>query len=120
MTACGLPPPSSLITRDAVRLPAAAGVKTTLTVQLAPAPKLLPQVLVLLWEKSLAFAPRNVICQRLTTVPPTLVITTGSEPLGEPTCWLLKFKLEGAVPIHRSKPSQNDRLHPNVVADADG
>jgi len=71
----------------------------TLTVQLAPAPKRLPQVLVLLWEKSLAFAPRNVICQRLTTVPPTLVITTGSEPRGEPTCWLLKFKLEGAVPI---------------------
>ena len=75
-TACGLPPPSLLIIREAVRLPTAAGVKVTLTVQLAPAAKLLPQVL-LLWEKSPASAPMKVICQRLTTVLPSLLITTG-------------------------------------------
>ncbi len=104
VTACGLPPPSSLISREAVRPPAAAGVKMTLTVQLAPAPKLLPQVLVLLWEKSPAFAPRNAICQRLTPVPPSLVITTGSGLLGVPTCWLLKVRLEGTGLIAAPTP----------------
>ena len=59
VTACGLPPPSSLINKEAIRLPAAAGVKMTLTVQFAPAPRLLPQVLVLLLEKSPAFAPTD-------------------------------------------------------------
>ena len=60
-TACGLPPPLLLIISDAVRLPVAPGVKITLIVQLAPAPKLVPQVLVLLFEKSEALAPMKVI-----------------------------------------------------------
>lgn len=60
-TTCGLPPPLSLIIREADRFSAAPGVKIMSMMQLAPAPKLLPHVLVLLWEKSPAFAPTNVI-----------------------------------------------------------
>ena len=60
-TVSGLPPPLSLISMEAVRAPAAPGVKTTFTVQLAPAPRLAPQVLVLLFEKSPASAPMKAI-----------------------------------------------------------
>ena len=58
----GLPPPSSLKSSDAARAPVAVGLNVTLTVQLAPAPKVLPQVLVI--EKSPAFAPRIAICHK--------------------------------------------------------
>jgi len=43
---CGLPASLSLTERFAVRYPPAAGVKLTFTVQLAPAAKELPQLLV--------------------------------------------------------------------------
>jgi len=46
VTVCGLPLPVSLKLRVAVRLPVVVGAKTILTVQLADAPKLVPQVFV--------------------------------------------------------------------------
>ena len=46
LTDWGLPPPSSLKSSVVVRAPVAVGLNVTLTVQLAPAPKVLPQVLV--------------------------------------------------------------------------
>jgi hypothetical protein len=60
VAACGLDPASSLNSTEAVRIPVAEGVNVTLTVQLAPAPKMLPQLAVL--EKSPAFGPRIAIC----------------------------------------------------------
>ena len=52
---CGLFPASSVIDTDAVRVPAAVGLKVTLTIQFAPAATLAPQVFV--WEKSPLLAP---------------------------------------------------------------
>jgi hypothetical protein len=46
LTVCGLPVALSAMLRDALRVPAAAGVKVTLIVQLAPASTLDPQLLV--------------------------------------------------------------------------
>jgi hypothetical protein len=48
--------------------PVAAGLNATLTVHLAPASKVRPQVLVL--EKSPAFAPRMAICHKFIVTPP--------------------------------------------------
>jgi len=46
-TACGLPPPSSLTKREAVRIPSAPGVKITLIVQVVPGARVLPHVVVI-------------------------------------------------------------------------
>src|ERR1700680_1619492 len=73
LTACGLPVASSVTFNVAVRVPAAAGEKVTLMVQLWPAGRLGPQLLIS--AKSLAFVPVN----------PMLVMFSG-------TVWLL-FKV---------------------------
>ena len=52
---CGLFEALSVTVSEAVRLPVAVGVKVTLIVQLAPAARLLPQLLV--WPKSPLLAP---------------------------------------------------------------
>jgi len=70
-TLCGLPPPSSLKSTDAVRGPAAVGLNVTLMVQLSPAPRLEPQVVVL--EKSPAFVPEIAICHGCIVTAPLLV-----------------------------------------------
>jgi hypothetical protein len=54
----------------AVRVPAAAGLKLTLIVQLAPAATLDPQLLV--WAKSLAFAPETATLVTLKSALPVL------------------------------------------------
>ena len=61
VTACGLPPPSSLTSKVAVRVPEAVGAKVTLMVQRLPAAKSPGQVLLV--ENSVASAPRTAICQ---------------------------------------------------------
>ncbi len=68
---CGLPGSESLTEIAATRVPAAVGLKLTLIVQLAPAAKLAPQVVVLV--KSPAFAPVMEILLIVTVVMPTLV-----------------------------------------------
>ena len=57
LTLWGLPVALSLMASEAARLPGAEGVKVTLIVQLAPAATEMPQLLV--WTKSLAFAPET-------------------------------------------------------------
>jgi hypothetical protein len=59
---------------EAVRVPAAAGVKVTLTVQLPPNATELPQVLV--WLKSLAFVPVTEMLVMLKVAFPVFVRTT--------------------------------------------
>ena len=56
VTVWGLPEPESLNNKVAVRVPVTVGLKTTLAEQLAEAPRLVPQVL-LLMAKSPGFAP---------------------------------------------------------------
>jgi hypothetical protein len=93
VTACGLPPPSSLISRVAFRAPVAVGLNVTLIVQGAPGPKVLPQVLV--WEKSPAFVPRIAICHTFIVTVPLFVRVVGSAPLLVPTFWLAKGRAVG-------------------------
>ena len=74
LTGCGLPPPSSLISSDALRVPAAEGVKVTVIPQLFPAARVAPQVVLL--EKSPALAPCKVISQMFTGRLPKLLSVT--------------------------------------------
>jgi len=62
VTTCGLPPPSSLNSSEALRAPLALGLNLTLTEQLAEAASVLPQVVVS--EKSDLSVPVMAICQR--------------------------------------------------------
>ncbi len=93
-TACGLPPPSSLNSADAVRVPDVVGVKVTLTVQPALAAKVLPQVVVS--EKSSAFVPPIAVCQRCRMALPRFVSVITWGALLVPTFWLGKVTLGGA------------------------
>jgi hypothetical protein len=52
-TTCGLPVLKSLIVSDPVRVPVAVGLKSTFTVQLAPAPRDAVQVLLEMWKSPL-------------------------------------------------------------------
>ena len=70
LTAWGLPLALSVMDSEAVRLPLAAGLNVTLTVQLALAASELPQVLV--WVKSLALAPVSVMLVMLNAELPVL------------------------------------------------
>jgi hypothetical protein len=74
LTDCGLPPPSSLINNDALRVPAAEGVNDTVIPQLLLAARVAPQVL--LFEKSAALDPRKVICQMFIGLLPKLLSVT--------------------------------------------
>ena len=60
-----------MIASEAARLPAAEGVKVMLIVQLAPAARERPQLLV--WAKSLALAPENARLVMLKAALPELV-----------------------------------------------
>ena len=67
---CGLPVALSVRVTAAVKEPLAAGVKVTLTVQLAPAATLAPQVLV--WAKLPALAPVSAWLVRVYAALPVL------------------------------------------------
>jgi hypothetical protein len=71
---CGLLLSVSYTVSMAVRLPPAEGRKTTLMLQLAPAPRLFPQVL-LLTAKSLAFVPLTPMLEMVIEVEPALLST---------------------------------------------
>jgi hypothetical protein len=92
-TACGLPPPSSLNSTDALRAPVAVGVKVTFTEQLSPTPKVLPHVVVS--EKSPAFVPAIAISQMCIVALPSFLSVTVMGVLLVPTDWLLKLRLVG-------------------------
>jgi hypothetical protein len=74
----------------------AEGLKVTLTVQLAPAARVLPQVLVL--EKSPAFAPNIATCHKFIVPPPLFVKVTTCAALVVPTVWLANVRLVGDRP----------------------
>ena len=83
LTDWGLPVALSVMASAAVRLPLADGVKVTLMVQLAPAARLDPQLLV--WEKSLAFEPKTAMLVMLNAALPELLKVTDRVVLVEPT-----------------------------------
>src|ERR1700674_5072858 len=91
---CGLPTPSSAIVIEALRWPNWLGAKVTFRVQLTPAPRLEPQVL--LRSKSVALVP--VIAKLLiaSSEPPVLVSVSTCWPLSVPTNHTPKPRLAGA------------------------
>jgi hypothetical protein len=72
------------------------GLNVALTVQLAPTPKVLPQVVVS--EKSPAFAPKMAICHKFIVALPLLVNVIVCAALLVPTVWLAKVRLVGDGP----------------------
>lgn len=82
-TVCGLAGASSAKDKAAVREPVVDGVKTVVTVQLEPTPKVEPHVVDL--EKSDAPEPVMVILERFRVADPTLVRVTIDGELDEPT-----------------------------------
>ena len=83
-TDCGEPDAESVNTSDAEREPVAPGVKLTDTVQLAPAPTLLPQLL-LVMAKSDAFAPLTVMPEIESAALPEFESVTLWLALADPT-----------------------------------
>jgi hypothetical protein len=88
---CGAPGALSDMPTAAVRLPVACGVKVTKIVQLAPAAKLAPQVLVC--EKSLVLVPVMAKPPMVRGALPVFVNVTFCEALVEFNPWLAKVKV---------------------------
>lgn len=86
-TACGEALSSIIIV--ALRLPTNVGVKVTLMLQLAPAAKLVPQLL--FSAKSPAFAPVSVILLMVSGIFPELESTTSCGELVVPIRWTAKL-----------------------------
>ena len=78
----------------AVRDPLAAGLKVSVTVQLADAPSVETQVLDVML-KSFGFVPDLVTLVMLTELAPVLVTVTFCEGLVVPTLMLPKLRLPG-------------------------
>ena len=83
-TVCGLPTPVLVTAIDVARIPAAAGVKATLKLQLAPAPTLPAQVEPLIGNSAALLLASDEI---VTALPPVLVSVNECGALGEPTVW---------------------------------
>jgi hypothetical protein len=73
-TVCGLPEALSATASEAVRVPAAVGLKDTLMVQLPPAASVAPHVCV--WEKSVPLVPVNEYPEMVKEAAPVLVRVT--------------------------------------------
>ena len=82
-TCCGLVGSVSATCRVAFRVPAAEGVKVTLTVQLEPGDRLEAQVVA--WVKSDAFVPASEIAMLLSVVVPMFLSVTIWATLVVPT-----------------------------------
>jgi hypothetical protein len=89
--ACGLPTALSAILIAAERLPTAAGVNVTVTVQSTPAVNVPGQVLVS--EKSPGFAPVTLMPEISRLVFPVLVSVTDCEALVVPTDWVVNERM---------------------------
>lgn len=83
-TVCGLVTAESPMFNVALRAPVAVGVNTMLTVQLAPAASVGPQV-VALCRKSPAFGPLKVMLEIVSAVGSVFLIVTFLLPLVAPT-----------------------------------
>src|SRR5947209_167263 len=88
--------------RDATRLPSAAGVKLTLTVQLAPAGTNVPQVFV--WAKSPGLAPAILIVEMLMAALPLLVSVMVCAALVAPTFCPAKLSEPGDNAVSLAAP----------------
>src|SRR5882762_441666 len=93
---CGLAGAWSVMLIEAVRLPAAPGVKVILMVQLAPAATELPQVL--LWANSLLLVPVMAMLETFSAPAPLLVRVTVCAVAATPTLVVLNVKLAGLKP----------------------
>jgi hypothetical protein len=92
-TACGLPVALSLILSVAVRLPTAVGRNVTLTVQLPPAARELPQVVVR--EKFDAFVPPTVMLEIVSDAVPVFRRVSVLAGLADPTARVPKESDDG-------------------------
>lgn len=88
----------SLTFRVAVREPVAAGLKVSVTLQLANAPSVEPHVLDVTL-KSFGSAPARLTLVMLTELDPAFVTVTVCAPLVFPTLMLPKFRLAGDTVI---------------------
>jgi hypothetical protein len=93
LAVCGLPDALSVTESDVMRVPVADGVNATEMVQLAPADRLLPHLLVC--EKSFRFPPVSVIFVILRLEVPVFVSVIVCLLLVVPTVWLPKLMLIG-------------------------
>ena len=98
-TSCGVPAALSAMFNEPVRVPVAAGVKVTFTMQLVPTARLVPQLLVC------AKSPLAVMLEMLAAAVPVFETVTGCDALLLPsTCAgkasaLLDRPITGAVPV---------------------
>ena len=104
-TACGEPVALSATERLAVRAPAAAGLNSTETVQLAPAARVVPQV-VADFRNEVALVPAIVSDVKVTVAVPVFFTVTNCAAVVEPTVVDAKARLvgesetaSGAVPV---------------------
>jgi hypothetical protein len=88
LTVCGLPAALSVIVTSPVLGPSAVGVNRTLMVQLEPAARVAPQVVVR--EKSLALAPVITMLEMVKTALPMFLTVTELAALVVPTRRLAK------------------------------
>jgi hypothetical protein len=91
-TVCGLSAALSTNTSEPDRLPVAVGLKVMLTVQLAPAATVEPQLLLVMLKSLL---PVIVSLVRFRVALPVLVNVTGCGELEVPTVWLPNERLVG-------------------------
>ena len=96
VTECGVPGALSLMLTEAVRAPAALGVKVTEIVQLFPGARVLGLSGQLLsWAKSPACAPASPMLEISSGAAPEFVSVTFWAALVVPTSWLPKVRLPG-------------------------
>jgi hypothetical protein len=95
-TICGVPGALSEMVRFVVSVPVATGAKLTLMSQLAPTANELPQLLV--WVKSAAAEPLNLIEVMLRLRLPVFVKTTVCGELVVPVSWRGYERLAGESP----------------------
>ena len=90
----GLPHALSTTLIEAFRFPNAEGLKVSVTEQLAPVPRLAPQVFDVTW-KSAAFVPLSVTLLMVRATCPTFVSVSDIAALVVFTSWLGKARLVG-------------------------
>src|SRR5262249_16633011 len=105
---------------EALRAPAAAGRKVTVMVQLDPAARLDPQLLV--WAKSPGFAPVMVMLEIERAAVPMLLNVTFCGALSDPTVTVPKLTLpvdretRGAAGLFTETETGAETLEPNAAS----
>jgi hypothetical protein len=105
----GLPGALSFTVNVSILGPVAVGVNVTSIVQLAPAPRLLPQLLV--WANSPVVAMLLIVADELVL----LVSVTTCAALGMPTGWLPKARSKGNMVIVGGSCQRSAVLFPTAA-----